>query len=172
MPTQSSNKSPADVRDSTSPHQKGRKISKFIAYFFATGFGIGYMPLAPGTAGSLLALLVYFFLPMTYISWLIISFLFLCIGLWAGGILEKEEGKDPGIIVIDEMVGQWCALLFLPLTYSILIMSFLLFRLLDIIKPYPAGRLERLKGGSGIMLDDIIAGIYTNIILQLISRFL
>lgn len=153
-------------------NEQQKEFTKFIAYFFATGFGTGYLPLAPGTAGSLLALLVYYFFPLTPVSWLIISLFFLGFGLWAGGVVENEKGKDPGIVVIDEMVGQWCALLFLPKTYPILLMGFLLFRLLDIIKPYPAGRLERLKGGSGIMFDDVIAGVYTNIILQIISLFL
>ena len=153
-------------------NERQREFTKFLAYFFATGFGTGYMPLAPGTAGSLLALLLYFFFPLTAFTWLIIAVIFLGIGVWSGGFVEKEKGKDPGIVVIDEMVGQWFALLFLPPSYLILIMSFLLFRVLDIIKPYPTKKLELIKGGSGIMLDDIMAGIYTNIILQIISRLI
>ena len=153
-------------------NERQKKYTNFIAYLFATGFGTGYMPLAPGTAGSLLALLVYFFLPLTPFSWLIITLFFIGIGVWAAEVVEKKLGKDPGIVVVDEMIGQWCALLFLPLTFRILIMGFLLFRLLDIIKPFPARNFERLKGGIGIVLDDIMAGIYTNIILQLISFFL
>jgi phosphatidylglycerophosphatase A len=101
----------------------------------------------------------------------LLCLLFLVIGFWAGSIVEKEQGKDPGIIVIDEMVGQWCALLFLPFTIPIFIASFFLFRAFDIIKPFPARKSEDLKGGAGIMIDDIIAGIYANIILQIIVYF-
>jgi phosphatidylglycerophosphatase A len=154
-----------------SPRINHSILAKYLAYLFATGFGTGYIPLAPGTAGSLLALVLFWIFPFGNITWLIICLLFLIIGLWAGSVVEKEEGKDPGIIVIDEMVGQWCALLFLPLNIPLLIASFFLFRAFDIIKPFPARKSEDLKGGAGIMIDDIIAGIYANIILQIIVYF-
>ena len=82
--------------------------------------------------------------------------------------MEKDKGKDPEIVVADEFVGQWISLLFLPRLLWVFVAAFFIFRILDIIKPYPAANLEEIKGGKGIMLDDIIAGIYTNIALQLI----
>jgi phosphatidylglycerophosphatase A len=103
---------------------------------------------------------------------LAISIAMFFIGIWVSGFVEKDIGKDPGIVVIDEFVGQWLALLFLPKTIWILIAGFLVFRILDIIKPFPAADLEELDGGVGIMLDDVIAGIYTNIALHLTLIFL
>ena len=94
------------------------------------------------------------------------------IGIWASGTVEKEKGKDPGIVVIDEFVCQWIALLFLPKTFWIFIAAVLLFRILDIIKPFPAADLEEMEGGIGIMLDDIIAGVYTNMAIHLTLIFI
>jgi phosphatidylglycerophosphatase A len=146
-------------------------ISTKIKYIVATGFGVGYTPYVPGTAGSLAALLLFILLPFEDITWLIISVGIFFIGIWASDVVEKDKGKDPGLVVIDEYVGQWVALLFLPRTLWIFIAGFLIFRLLDIIKPFPAAEMEEIEGGKGIMLDDIIAGIYTNITLHLILIF-
>jgi phosphatidylglycerophosphatase A len=142
--------------------------SRSIAYICATFFGIGYTPLAPGTAGSLMALLLIWFLPINDPLWLLICCIGFAIGLWSATRVEQDKGKDPGIVVIDEVVGQWCAVLFIPRMISIYIAAFLLFRIFDIIKPYPAGRSQNLTGGIGIMIDDIIAALYVNIILQII----
>jgi phosphatidylglycerophosphatase A len=86
--------------------------------------------------------------------------------------VEKDKGKDPGIVVIDEFVGQWIALLFLPRTFWIFVAGFIVFRILDIIKPFPAADLEELEGGVGIMLDDVIAAIYTNMAIHLTLIFI
>jgi phosphatidylglycerophosphatase A len=142
-------------------------IKKTIIYIIATGLGSGYAPVAPGTAGSILALLVFWFLPLQTMIWIGILVLVTITGIWAANYIEFEHGKDPGLVVIDEVVGQWIALLFLPHTIKIFLVSFFIFRILDIIKPFPAGRSQKLSGGMGIMLDDIIAGVYTNIIMQL-----
>jgi phosphatidylglycerophosphatase A len=143
-----------------------------LKYILATGFGVGYVPYVPGTIGSFVALLLFIFIPLDHFIWLAISIIFFLIGIWASGSVEKEKGKDPGIVVIDEYVGQWIALLFLPRILWIFIAGFIIFRFLDIIKPFPAADLEEIDGGSGIMFDDMIAGIYTNMALQLTLIFI
>jgi phosphatidylglycerophosphatase A len=143
-----------------------------LNYLLATGFGIGYSPYGSGTAGSLAALLIFIFIPLSDPIWLGITILMFIIGIRVSGTVEREKGTDPAVVVIDEFVGQWVALLFLPRIVWIYVADFLIFRLLDIIKPFPAADLEELNGGLGIMLDDIIAGIYTNIALHLTLIFL
>ena len=143
------------------------KYIKVLKYLIATGIGAGYTPIAPGTAGSLLALVLFWFLPLSNINRVSIIIIFLFAGIWAGNAVEKDYGKDPGLVVIDEITGQWIALLWLPHTLLIYIISFLLFRVLDIVKPFPANRSQTLQGGIGIMADDIFAGIYTNLIIQI-----
>lgn len=143
-----------------------------LKYIIASGFGTGYSPFASGTVGSLAALLLYIFIPLDDYLWLSICIIVFVIGTWVSGFVEKDRGKDPGIVVIDEFVGQWIALLFLPRTFWIFIAGFVIFRILDIIKPYPAAVLEELEGGIGIMLDDLIVAIYTNIILHLTLIFI
>jgi phosphatidylglycerophosphatase A len=140
-------------------------MKHFLSYILATGFGSGYAPIAPGTAGSLLALILYILFPLTPWWWLGITLLTAIIGIPTGTYVEGQTKKDPGIVVIDEMAGQWLSLLFLPRTIPVFIAGFLLFRILDIVKPFPANSSQNLKGGLGIMLDDLIAGIYTNILI-------
>lgn len=140
-------------------------VKHFLSYVLATGFGTGYAPVAPGTAGSLLALCLYVLIPLSEMQWILIIAITIYLGIITGTYVEKRLNKDPGIVVIDEMAGQWLSLLFLPRTFYIYIIAFLLFRLLDIIKPFPADRSQNLNGGLGIMMDDIIAGIYTNILI-------
>jgi phosphatidylglycerophosphatase A len=146
-------------------------MKKVFCYLIGTGFGTGYSPLAPGTAGSLLALVLMMLWPASSPVWLGITFLFLIAGIWSGTCIEREKGEDPSLVVVDEMVGQWIALLFLP-AYALKIYgaAFLLFRLFDIWKPYPIYQSQRFKGGWGIMMDDVLAGIYANILLQLVLR--
>jgi phosphatidylglycerophosphatase A len=145
-------------------------MKKKIVYFIATGFGSGYAPFASGTAGSLAALVVYILVPLSSWFWLFLSILTLIVGIYVASLVENDVGKDPKIVVIDEFVGQWLALLFLPRTWGIYVAAFFLFRVLDITKPYPANRIEKIKGGRGIMLDDVVAGLYANIIMQIIYR--
>ena len=147
--------------------RKKRSI-KSITYLFATFFGTGYLPLAPGTAASIIALVLFWYLPLGQISWLAVIMIFCIIGIFTSTVVEKENEKDPGIVVIDEVVGQWLTLLFIPKTFFLMLCGFVLFRLMDIFKPYPINISQQLGGGFGIMLDDILAAIYAAIILQII----
>ncbi len=146
-------------------------MKKFVIYGLGTGLGSGYAPIAPGTAGSLVGLAFMYFFPLNNWYWLALTIFFFFVGVWASTIIEKEKGEDPPIVVIDEVVGQWVALLFLPVySVKVFVLAFLLFRLFDVRKPPPIDQSQRLKAGYGIMIDDVIAGVYANIILQLIFR--
>lgn len=140
-----------------------------ISSWIATGFGIGYLPLAPGTWGSLAAFFVWYFF-MTDISpflLVIISLVVFFIGvLTSNAVIQTTAKSDPSEVVIDEFSGQWIALIALPHTLGYGIAALVLFRILDIFKPPPIKQLERLPGGWGIMLDDVAAGIMTCIILN------
>ncbi len=149
-----------------------------ICKLFASGFGSGYSPVAPGTAGSLLAALLL--IPTGYPEaglwqldgkgqlWLLAGVVvFFIIGVWSANQLEGEWGKDPSRVVIDEMVGMWIAMLWVVPSWPIWIAAFLLFRVFDIFKPLFIRDLERLPGGWGVMMDDVLAGVYTNLILQI-----
>jgi len=135
----------------------------------ATGFGVGYSPVAPGTLGTLVAIPVYYFLsnissPIYEIT--LIGFFFLSV--WISENAEIFFGKkDDQRIVIDEMMGFLITMLWVPKTMRFIIIGFLLFRFFDILKPFPIRRLERrLKGGFGVVWDDVMAGVYGNIILH------
>lgn len=141
-----------------------------IKYILATGFGSGYLPVVPGTAGSLLAWLFFVLIPLPDWQWLLVTAGTIVLGLWVSPAIEAAKGKDPGLVVIDEFAGQWLSLLFLPRNGWILIGGFLLFRLFDILKPFPAAQCEKIAGGAGIMLDDLVAAVYVNILLQIIVR--
>ncbi len=141
--------------------------SKKLKYLIATGFGSGYSPYIPGTVGSFVALIIFILIPVNHYIWLGICIVSFILGLWASSVVEKDQGKDPRIVVIDEFVGQWVALLFLPRIMWVFITGFILFRILDIIKPFPAADMEDYEGAPGIMLDDIIAGVYTNMAIQI-----
>ncbi len=144
--------------------------------FIATGAGTGYVSIAQGTAGSLLALILFWILPTpSPIPFVIFVLLLMAIGIYVASAVEQEviarlgpvAGTDPGIIVIDEIVGMLFALIAIPKTTKWMIIAFLLFRVFDIVKPFPARRSERLPGGWGIMMDDVIAGIYANLLIQI-----
>lgn len=142
-----------------------------IARLIATGIFIGYIPWAPGTAGSMLGLLVYWSIPdnHSFFSLFVIIALFL-LGAWSSSIVEEESGqKDNQIIVIDEIVGMLVTVAFFEKNLKILIIGFFLFRFFDILKLYPAGKLERIPGGWGVMIDDIMAGIYAAIVLKILT---
>jgi len=152
---------------------------KIVYKTLATFFGAGYAPVAPGTAGALLAgIMVYiwqYFNPdaLTYgWLWVGITFITFSVGVYATDQLEPEWGKDPSKVVIDEAIGMWISILFLPVNIYFLLLGFVLFRIFDIWKPLYIRRLEKLKGGWGVMLDDVLAGIYANLILQLVVLYL
>ena len=139
------------------------------AKLVATGLGSGYSPVAPGTAGSLVGLLL--FLPLAgralWIQLAAVVAVTILGGLAGGRLATTLGAKDPGVVVVDEVAGQWITFLALPMTPVIAVAGFLLFRVMDIVKPWPARALERLPGGLGIMADDVAAGIYAHLLLRL-----
>ncbi len=140
-----------------------------LARLFGTGFGTGYLPYFPGTWGSLAALLVAWFVPQFSTLPILLASVagFFAIGVWAGGEVEKDYGKDAKEITIDEFVGQWIALFFVPKTMLAFTLAFLLFRFFDVAKIEPINKLQKLPRGWGIMADDVAAGIYANLSVQL-----
>jgi len=137
--------------------------------FLATGFGSGYGPIAPGTWGSLPGLALAWGLDRGAGRWAVLAgaAFFALAGVWAAGRAETLLGaKDPGCVVVDEIAGQMVALLFLPTTVAVILVAFFVFRVLDVLKPWPARRLEDLSGGSGIMADDLMVGLYANLLLH------
>lgn len=147
--------------------ERTRSPLDYAALALAT-FGVGYLPLIPGTFGSMVGvaiflLLVYWPLQLAFILVIVV------LGIWAAFRTERLLGlKDPGKVVVDEVAGQMISLLPLPFLTDgpwivWVIVSFNLFRLFDIFKPYPAGHLEHLRGGFGIMADDLVAGVYAAI---------
>lgn len=145
-------------------------MSGLFAKMAGSVFGIGYIPFAPGTFGSLAGALLFLFVPALRLPELfipLIAFVSL-VGVWAGGSMEKEYGKDPSAVVIDELAGQWVALLLLPAAPLTVLFSFLFFRLYDIWKPGPVDRVQHLPGGWGIMTDDLLAGLLANLSVRLV----
>jgi len=142
---------------------------KKFAYIIGTGLGSGYVPGLPGTAGSLLALLIYYLFPLSDFSLLLLVVITFFAGIWSSGLIERDRGiKDPQQVTIDEWAGQWAALLFLPRSVMIMIAAFLIFRITDIFKPFPVRNSQAIKGGWGIMIDDLLAAAYTQAVLRLI----
>ena len=141
-----------------------KRISVLISSFFY----VGYLPLVPGTFGSLAGLLVYYFIYSNTVIFIFVTFFITAAGFLFSGRAERAlNKKDSRHIVIDEVSGMLISLLFLPFNATTVILAFFIFRLLDTLKPYPADRLQKLNGSAGIMSDDIVAGLYTNIVLQL-----
>jgi phosphatidylglycerophosphatase A len=142
---------------------------KHFILLLATGFEVGYSPIAPGTLGTLIAIPIYYFLseiPSPIYEITLIAFFFLSV--WISANVEVYYGKkDDQRIVIDEIMGFLITMLWIPRTVYFIIIGFFLFRFFDILKPFPIHQLERkLKGGFGVVLDDVLAGIYANIILH------
>ena len=138
--------------------------------FIATGAGSGYLPVAPGTWGSAVGVLLWLAVSRlampTYLA--VLGALFV-IGVFSAGAAEKIVDRgDPGLVVIDEIVGQLITLAVAPHHPVAVLAGFVLFRLFDILKPFPVGWIDRhLHGGLGIMLDDVAAGLYALLVLQL-----
>jgi phosphatidylglycerophosphatase A len=141
-----------------------------LALFVCTFGGVGYSPVAPGTAGSAAGLVVYAALRLAGatpgVEALIIAIIIVA-GIWSGTIAERHFGTtDPGPGVIDEVAGMLVTLYALPTGWVMAIGGFFLFRALDVFKPYPAQRFERLHGGLGMMADDVMVAIYGNLLLR------
>ncbi len=174
-----------------------RSFKDYLALAIAT-CGVGYLPLAPGTYGSLIGIGLYLLvrgtlmtalwslaarnrLNLLHIAYALITLELVAIvlivkaGIWAASRAEKLSGvKDPSKVVIDEVAGQFLALTTVPLEYESwwsILLAFGLFRFFDIVKPYPARRLESLHGGLGIMADDLIAGVYAALVVALVISF-
>ena len=144
-----------------------------VSRFIATGIYSGYSPVASGTAGSLVGLLFYAIPGMERTMTLaIVTTIMFFIGSVTSGEMERIHGEDPSIVVIDEIVGMWISLLFLPKGIIVALLAFLFFRAYDIVKPPPARQSERIPHGWGIMLDDVFAAIYANISVQIIIYFI
>ena len=142
---------------------------------FATGFGSGFWPWGPGTAGALVAVLVWMGLsfvlaPMQLlVSTALLVVAFTLIGWWATDRLMPYWGEDPSRVVVDEMVGMWIALLPVPVVdWRFVVAAFLLFRFFDIVKPLGIRALDRKQGGFWVMADDILAGLYSAAIILLV----
>jgi phosphatidylglycerophosphatase A len=156
----------ADSPDSSaSPRRPARPL---VALAIASACGIGYVPVAPGTFGSAVGLAAWWALPRTpSIAAAVIAGLFVA-GSWSGSVAEKYFGRrDPGQVIIDEVMGMLITLFMNPVGWIGALVGFLLFRVADVVKPYPADRLERLPGGLGVMADDLMAAVYANLALRL-----
>jgi phosphatidylglycerophosphatase A len=139
------------------------------ALLVASVLGVGYIPVAPGTFGSAAGLLLWLVLPASPLAQAGVILLLFVAGSWSGTVAERHFGRtDPGEIVIDEVVGVLITLFMNPVGWRGAVLGFLLFRAADIVKPYPANRLERLHGGVGVMADDAMAAVYANLALRLI----
>jgi phosphatidylglycerophosphatase A len=142
-----------------------------IALQIATFFGIGNLPKAPGTWATLAALPIAFaFFQLGPVPYMVLTFVLLLVGVLACDIAEKSRNThDDGDLVIDEVVGLLITMTWLPITWQSFVFSFILFRILDIGKPFPINLLDkRIKGGLGVMLDDVAAGMIANVLLQLV----
>ena len=138
----------------------------------ASGFGAGFSPIVPGTIGTLVAIPIYYFVssissPLYELT--LVAFFFF--SSWISNQAESHWGtKDDRRIVIDEIMGFLVTMLWVPKTLFSIIAGFILFRFFDILKPFPIRRLEQVKSGYGVVLDDFLAGIYSNILLHLALR--
>jgi len=147
------------------------KTNTIFYSIIASFLGVGYFPIAPATVASgILCIIIWFFLRSTfiYIGTLIILF---PISVWVSTKAEKYWGKDSRKIVIDEVIGMLITLLFIPRTILFFGTGFILFRFFDIVKPFPIGHLQDFSKGWGVVMDDVIAGMYSGIILWIIVYF-
>lgn len=140
-----------------------------LAGLIATVFGLGKAPLAPGTVASFAAAAVWWVLPLpASVQW-VSTLLLVFIGIWAAGCeAARVREKDPSTVVVDEWVGMWLSLAGLPKQLWLVVLGLVFFRFFDIIKPSPLRQLEKLPGGWGILLDDVVAGLLVRIILGLL----
>lgn len=140
-----------------------------VALIIATVGGVGYAPAAPGTAASALTALVLWLIPFSRAGLIVSLVIVTLVGTWAAHHAEPLFGvKDPGAIVIDEVAGMTLSVLVFPLNAAVLVAGFVFFRVFDIVKPFPIRTSQRLTGGVGVMIDDVIAGLYALALLALL----
>lgn len=146
--------------------------SSRVALAVATVFGVGYIAVAPGTFGSLVGLLLWAVIPASPFAQATAVIALLVVGCWSGGVAERHFGRtDPEHVVIDEVAGMMITLFLNPVSWVGAIGAFLLFRVADVIKPFPASRFENLHGGIGVMADDVMAAVYANLALRALLAF-
>ena len=142
-------------------------MNTIFKYLATLGF-IGYIPVASGTFGTLAAFAVFILLKPSFLVHAVILLLIIPVGLISSHIAERVlNEKDSRYIVVDEFCGYFFSVLLIPFSLGYALAAFFLFRFFDILKPFPIKKMENLKGGIGIMADDIMAGLYTNVILQI-----
>jgi phosphatidylglycerophosphatase A len=159
----------------SNPSQSPKALLRHPAGWIGSGFGSGFSPIAPGTAGSIAALLPWWWmraLPLPYYA-LAIGLAF-AIGVWASSWVVRRSGvQDPQVVVWDEFVGVWIALIAAPAGWIWMLAGFALFRLFDIWKPWPVSWAdEKIGGGLGVMLDDVFAGCYALILMRIAATYL
>jgi len=158
-------------RDTSSSASAPSGLRPRLALAIATVGGVGYAPIAPGTAASAVTAIGLWLLGWSPAALSGLLVVVLVVGTWAAGEAERTLGtKDPGAIVVDEVAGMTISVLTLPLTLPVLVAGFILFRIFDVVKPFPAGASQRLGGGVGVMIDDVIAGLYALVLLLLARR--
>lgn len=146
-------------------------IRKIIIKTVSTFFYIGYLPFIPGTFGSIAGILLFYLIKDSLSVYMLFTLLLIILGFLVCTEAEKIlNKKDSRYIVIDEVCGMLLSLIFVPYDIKLVVIAFILFRILDSLKPFPAGRLQDLRGSPGVMLDDIVAGLYTNIVIQVVCR--
>lgn len=149
--------------------QVRRGIQARLAVFVCSFGYIGFFPIAPGTAGSAAGLILYLMFKAARVPYFELPLIAATLGLGVlfGGAAEQAlGGVDPGPVVIDEVMGMLITLFLIPVNWIGLLLGFVIFRVFDVVKPYPAQRLERLPGGLGMMADDLMAAIYSNVLLH------
>jgi phosphatidylglycerophosphatase A len=144
-------------------------IPRVAALLIASFGGVGYAPFAPGTFGSAAGLVLWALIPGTLAAQAVSVGALFALGSWSGSVAERHFGRtDPGQVVIDEVLGMMMTLFMNPVGWRGATAAFLLFRLFDVIKPFPANRLERLHGGVGVMADDAMSAVYANLTLRVL----
>ena len=150
-----------------------RSVLDRVAVLIATVFGVGYAPLAPGTVASVVTVMVLGLVPFSRAGLVVFLVVVVAMGTWAAHVAERViGGKDPSAIVIDEVAGMTLSVVAFPLTPEVLAVGLALFRVFDVWKPPPARESQRIKGGVGVMIDDVIAGLYALVIIALMRRLL
>ena len=152
--------------------KSGVNIFKILILAVSSFFYAGYLPLIPGTFASAIGVFLFYLVKDSIVNFSLLTSVLIILGFLFCGKAENIIGKnDPRYVVIDEVSGMLISFTLIPFDLKLIVIGFLMFRLLDTLKPYPACRLQNLKGSLGIMSDDLIAGVYTNIILQVVLNF-